>query len=64
MLYPFYGIGDLDETRKSGKHKGENRYWRNIKKYFVPFYGQIEQLINMDTDMGVFNALNKNSMQK
>ena len=64
FLYPFAGIGDIDETIKSGKHKGENRYFRNIKKYLIPFYGQIEQLKEMDTDNGVFQVFDKNNLQK
>ncbi len=64
FLYPFAGIGDINETIKSGKHKGENRYFRNIEKYLIPFYGQIEQLNEMDTDNGVFQVFEKNNLQK
>lgn len=64
FLYPFVGIGDINETIKSGKHKGENRYFRNIEKYLIPFYGQIEQLNEMDTDNGVFQVFEKNNLQK
>lgn len=64
FIYPFAGIGDINETIKSGKHKGENRYFRNIKKYLIPFYGQIEQLGEMDTDNGVFQVFEKNNLQK
>ena len=64
FIYPFAGIGDINETIKSGKHKGENRYFRNIKKYLIPFYGQIEQLREMDTDNGVFQVFEKNNLQK
>ena len=64
FLYPFAGIGDIDETIKSGKHKGENRYIRNITKYLVPFYGQIEQLSEMGEDNGVFQVFDKNNLQK
>ena len=64
FIYPFAGIGDINETIKSGKHKGENRYFRNIKKYLIPFYGQIEQLGEMDTDNSVFQVFEKNNLQK
>lgn len=64
LLYPFVCIDDIGETIKSGPHKGENKYWRNIKKYTVPFYGQLEQIYNMGEDESVFNIFNKNIMQK
>lgn len=64
FIYPFAGIRDINETIKSGKHKGENRYFRNIKKYLIPFYGQIEQLNEMDTDNSVFQVFEKNNLQK
>ena len=64
FIYPFAGIRDINETIKSGKHKGENRYFRNIKKYLIPFYGQIEQLGEMDTDNSVFQVFEKNNLQK
>ena len=64
FLYPFIGINDINEKIKSGKHKGENKYWRNVAKYTVPFYGQIEQLNEMDTDNGVFQVFEKNNLQK
>ena len=64
FLYPFAGIGDINDEIKSGKHKGENKYFRNIQKYLIPFYGQIEQLNEMDTDNGVFQVFEKNNLQK
>lgn len=64
FLYPIVGIGDIDEEIKSGKHKGENRYFRNIKKYLIPFYGQIEQLSEMGTDDSMFKIFEKNNLQK
>ena len=64
FLYPFNGISDINETIQSGKHKGENKYVRNITKYLVPFYGQIEQLKDMDEDNGVFQVFEKNNLQK
>ena len=64
FLYPFVGIGDINDKIRSGKHKGENKYFRNIQKYLIPFYGQIEQLNEMDTDNGVFQVFEKNNLQK
>lgn len=64
FIYPFAGIGDINKTISKGKHKNENRYWRNIKKYLIPFYGQIEQLMEMDEDNGVFQVFEKNNLQK
>lgn len=64
FLYPIAGIGDISDTIGSGKHKGENKYIRNITKYLIPFYGQIEQLQEMDTDNGVFQVFDKNNLQK
>ena len=56
MLYCFYGItnGDFLEEVKSGKHKGENRYWRNIKKTTLPFFKDWEQLQEMGEDESIF----------
>lgn len=64
LLYPVMGLDDIDDTIKKGKHKGENKYWRNIKKYTVPFYGQIEQIQNFDEDNAVFQIFEKSNMQK
>lgn len=55
LLYPVFGIADIGDTIKSGRHKGENKYWRNIKKYTFPFYGQLEQLWYIDEDDFMFN---------
>lgn len=58
LLYAFYGLfnGDLFDDIKSGDHKGENRYWRNIKKYDLPFFKDIEQMQKMDTDDAIFKV--------
>lgn len=55
MMYPFIGLGDLDETVKRGRYKGWNKYGRNMLRYWAPHYNQIDQLANMDTDEGSFN---------
>ena len=56
LLYPIFGISDIGQTVKSGRHKGENRYLKNIKKYTLPFYGQTEQLFYLDEDDYMFDV--------
>ena len=58
LLYCMYGLtnGDLFDTIKSGDHKGENRYWRNVKKYALPFFKDWEQLQKMDKDESIFQV--------
>lgn len=61
LLYSFYGLtnGDLigdNDTIKSGDHKGENRYWRNMKKYNLPFFKDIEQMEKMSEDESIFQV--------
>ena len=59
LLYVFFGLfnGDLLDEIKSGKHKGENRYWRNVTKSTLPFFKDWEQMQNMDTDDAVFQVI-------
>lgn len=54
LAYPIFGLGDIDDTIKSGPYKGWNKYGRNVLKYTVPFYNQIDQLKRMDEDESVF----------
>ena len=61
MLYCIYGIGDITEEIKSGPHKGENRYWRTIKKNTLPFIKDIERIQNMDTSDAVFMPFTNNN---
>lgn len=58
LLYLIFGItnGDIFETIQSGDHKGENRYIRNVQKYVLPFYKDIEQMQKMDTDDSIFKV--------
>lgn len=61
LMYTFYGLtnGDLvgdNSTIKSGDHKGENRYWRNMKKYNLPFFKDIEQMQKMSEDESIFQV--------
>lgn len=58
MLYVFYGLtnGDLFEEIKSGDHKGENKYWRNVLKYDLPFYKDWEQMQRLGEDDTIFRV--------
>ena len=58
ILYLANGLynGDLFKTIKSGKHKGENKYWRNLEKYVFPFYKDIERLQTLDEDESLFKV--------
>lgn len=58
LLYVLYGLtnGDLFETIKSGDHKGENRYWRNVIKYDLPFFKDWETLQKLDKDDSLFKV--------
>ena len=54
----FYGLtnGDITTKIKSGDHKGENKYWRNIKKYNLPFFKDWEQMQKMSEDESIFQV--------
>lgn len=58
LLYCLYGLtnGDLFDEIKSGDHKGENRYWRNVKKYVFPVFKDIEQMQKMSEDESIFQV--------
>lgn len=60
LLYPVWGIiqGDFRHTIQSGRFRGWNKYVRNVLKYTVPFWAQIDQLMHIDTEEGVFNVFN------
>lgn len=62
LMYPFVGLPDINKKVKSGGYKGWNMYERNMVKYWVPFYNQIDQLQNMDEDEAVF-AVFENTMR-
>lgn len=61
LLYAIYGIGDITEEIKSGPHKGENRYWRTLKKNTLPFIKDIEQMQEMDTSDALFTPFTSNN---
>lgn len=54
LMYPFTGLDDINETIQRGDYAGWNKYGRNMLKYWVPFYNQIDQLSKMDEDEAVF----------
>lgn len=58
LSYPIIGImsGDYDKTISSGRYKGWNKYKRDILKYTVPLWWQVEQSKHMDEDENIFNV--------
>lgn len=56
LLYILYGFPDAFETIKSGDHKGENKYLRNVIRYDLPFFKDMEQMRNMSTDDSIFKV--------
>lgn len=63
LMYPLFGLPDLNEQIKSGRYKGWNKYGRNMLKYWVPFYNQINQLQNMAEDESVFAVFDRTNMK-
>lgn len=63
LLYPFVGIWDIGTEIQSGKHKGEDKYLRNLEKYWLPFMKHIEQYLDFSEDEGVFAVFNQNNLQ-
>lgn len=60
LMYPFVGLTDIDKTIKSGRYRGWNKYERNMLKYWMPFYNQIDQLQHMGEDESVFAVFENN----
>lgn len=56
VMYLIFGVGDINKTIKTGKHKGENKYLRNVKKYLIPFYNDYEQMSNLGDDDTIFKV--------
>lgn len=48
--------GDWLKEIQSGRHKGENKYWRNIVKYDLPFYKDWENLVTLDENDSLFKV--------
>ena len=62
LMYPVVGLSDVNKTIKRGKHKGENKYLRNMYKYWVPFTKQIEQLQDFSEDESVFQVFEQSNL--
>ena len=60
LLYTFTGLPDIAKTIKSGDHKGENKYWRNFKKYNLPFFKDWEQMQKLADDEAIFQIFENN----
>lgn len=58
FFYLFTGIDDLisGEQIKFGDHKGEYKYWRNLKKYLLPGFKDYEQMQNLGEDDALFKV--------
>ena len=54
LLYPITGIKDIDDVIQRGRYRGWNKYWRNILWYTVPFYKQVDQILNMAHENSMF----------
>ena len=66
LLYSWYGItnGDITTEIKSGPHKGENKYWRNMKKYNLPFFKDWEQMQRLSEDESIFQVFQNSPSNK
>lgn len=56
LLYPITGAisGDWKKTLQSGRYKGWNKYLRNLIKYTMPFYHQVDQLLHIGDEQYAF----------
>ena len=56
LLYPITGLvsGDIAKEQGSGRYKGENKYWYNIKRHTIPFWWDIQKLTYLGEDHTVF----------
>lgn len=61
-LYPIVGLGDIDDTIKSGPYKGQNKYLINTARNGLPFWKQIDQLYRMDEDESVYSVFDTSNM--
>ena len=62
LMYTVAGLynGDVFTEIQSGKHKGENRYIRNMIKYNLPLFKDIEKMENFDEDDSLFKVFDYN----
>ena len=61
LLYPITGIKDIDDVIQRGRYKGWNKYWRNILWYTVPFYKQVDQILNMAKENSMFAVYDRSA---
>lgn len=65
LLYPITGLmpgllsgdgwlPDVFKEQGSGRYKGENKYWYNIRRHTIPFWWDIQKLKYLDEDHTVF----------
>lgn len=66
LLYVFWGLqnGDLFDEIKSGEHKGENRYIRNVIKYDLPFFKDWEKIEKLSEDDSMFKVFDPSPSNK
>lgn len=64
LLYPITGLGEITDKYQKGRNKDKNKYWTKIKKNTLPFYGQIDQLLHMDTEDYIFNVFDNVAYNK
>lgn len=65
LMYPITGLmaGDFMDTLERGRYEGWNKYARNILWYSVPFYKQVDQLVNMAEEDAVFTIFTDKGLQ-
>lgn len=61
LLYPITGIKDIDDVIQRGRYKGWNKYWRNILWYTVPFYKQVDQILNLAQENSMFAVYDRSA---
>lgn len=67
FTYPISGLPDLGEEIQQGSHKGEDRYWRNIRKYYWKpgeLWNRIEGLEDTDELINSLGGFKKYSAKK
>lgn len=67
FTYPISGLPDLGEEIQQGPHKGEDRYWRNIRKYYWKpgeLWNRIEGLEDTDELINSLGGFKKYSAKK
>lgn len=61
LLYPITGIKDIDDIIQRGRYKGWNKYWRNILWYPIPFYKQVDQILNLAQENSMFAVYDRSA---